>query len=108
MTAWQTLQTHDRFDFRVKLFAGAMVVIEPDHLFQRQLVETAPIGIELILGKQQLLASLGKPFGNFKYGWIGQRFAVNAYTGFASPYTLALTTKVLFTGFLCQINPGKR
>ena len=89
MTARQTLQAHVGFEFRVKLLTGAMIVIKPDYLIRRQLVEAAPIGIDLILGEQQRLALLGMPFGNFKNDWVGQSIAVDVFTRLSDPYTFS-------------------
>ena len=105
MTARQALQVHVGFEFGMKLLAGAMIVVEPDHLLRRQLIQAAPIGIDLILGKQQPLALFGLSFGDFKDDWVGQWIAVDIYNRLSDPYLFSRAAMVLRSGLLCQINP---
>ena len=105
MTTRQAFQAHVGFEFGVKLLAGAVIVVQSDYFIRQQLVEAAPVGIDLILGEQQCLALFGMPFGNLKNDWVGQWIAVDVFTSLSDPYTFSRTDRLLFAGFFCQINP---
>ena len=62
----KALEVRIGFYFRMELLAGAMVVIQIDHLLRFQFLEAHPIGIHFDFRYRQQLPFDDAPFGHFE------------------------------------------